>query len=328
MSCQTRPSSLHLVALSAIENKSSSLVRDQFFLVETRLAQSTIASQSPTKRKAGDDSLTELSDADDDHIDDDGDDDADGDQQVDAQDFAASKSKKRAAPQRKSKAPPAKKQRTTAPLKPPKPKPRRTKLKPANGHFDPTKLASDTKIAADNALFSTSPRHWPAPCYIAITDTLLNPSAALQSTAEDFLHSLSQNAGTAQAELINCILRACGCNDSVDADQVVDYDGVVDALDNFTEGLKQVTLSVSPTRHCSSLPRKTRPYIPSPPSFPHSNASVPPSPNSLNVSFSLQPNSAHSTPPISSQLYKHGSSPCPLPRYAPSAILPPSSPSK
>lgn len=73
-----------------------------------------------------------------------------------------------------------------------------------------------------------------------IVDALLNPTAALQSTAEDFLDSLSRNPGPAQAEIINCILRACGCNDSVDADQVVDYDGVVDVLDTFTEGLKQV----------------------------------------------------------------------------------------
>lgn len=68
----------------------------------------------------------------------------------------------------------------------------------------------------------------------------MNPSAALQSTAEDFLESLDQTPGPAQADLINLILRSCGCNDSVDADEVVDYDGVVDALDNFTEGLKQV----------------------------------------------------------------------------------------
>lgn len=68
----------------------------------------------------------------------------------------------------------------------------------------------------------------------------MNPAAALQSTAEDFLESLLRTPGPSQAELINCILRACGCNDSVDADEVVDYDGVVDALDNFTEGLKKV----------------------------------------------------------------------------------------
>lgn len=68
----------------------------------------------------------------------------------------------------------------------------------------------------------------------------MNPSAALQGTAEDFLESLEQNAGTAQAELINLILRSCGCNDSVNADEALDYDGVVEALDNFTEGLKKV----------------------------------------------------------------------------------------
>jgi cohesin complex subunit SA-1/2 len=68
----------------------------------------------------------------------------------------------------------------------------------------------------------------------------MNPAAALQSTTEDFLESLEHTPGAAQAELINLILRSCGCNDSVNADEVVDYDGVVDALDTFTEGLKQV----------------------------------------------------------------------------------------
>ncbi|KAI9463987.1 hypothetical protein BJY52DRAFT_1115027 [Lactarius psammicola] len=67
----------------------------------------------------------------------------------------------------------------------------------------------------------------------------MNPSAALQLTVEDFLESLKETPGAAQAELVNCILRACGCNDSVNQDEAVDYDGVVDALDNFTEALKQ-----------------------------------------------------------------------------------------
>jgi cohesin complex subunit SA-1/2 len=71
----------------------------------------------------------------------------------------------------------------------------------------------------------------------------MNPAAALQSTAEDFLESLEQSPGAAQAELINLILRSCGCNDSLDADKVLDYDGVVDALDTFTEGLKQASRS-------------------------------------------------------------------------------------
>ncbi len=73
-----------------------------------------------------------------------------------------------------------------------------------------------------------------------VPDAIMNPAAALQSTAEDFLESLTQTPGASQAELINCVLRICGCNHAVDADEVVDYDGVVDALDNITEALKQV----------------------------------------------------------------------------------------
>ena len=73
------------------------------------------------------------------------------------------------------------------------------------------------------------------------TDALVNPAVPLQSTAEDFIESLRQTPAAAQAELVNLILRCCGCNNSVDADSAIDYDGVVDALDNFTEGLKQVT---------------------------------------------------------------------------------------
>ena len=115
------------------------------------------ASQSPNKRKIvhEDDSLTELSDVDD-NVDDHAD--ADAEQEEDEEDFSAAKPKKRAAPPRKPKGPPpAKKQRTTkSTTAPPKPKQRRTKAKAVNGHFDPTKLAADTKIAADNALFSTS----------------------------------------------------------------------------------------------------------------------------------------------------------------------------
>ena len=51
---------------------------------------------------------------------------------------------------------------------------------------------------------------------------------------------LDHTLGPAQAELIGLILCACSCNDSVDADKVLDYDGIVDAPNNFTEGLKKV----------------------------------------------------------------------------------------
>lgn len=72
------------------------------------------------------------------------------------------------------------------------------------------------------------------------SDAIMNPASALQSSAEDFLESLQQSPGSALAELINLVLRSCGCNDSVDSDQAVDFDGIVSTLDDFTEALKQV----------------------------------------------------------------------------------------
>ncbi|KAH7929010.1 hypothetical protein BV22DRAFT_1003690 [Leucogyrophana mollusca] len=201
-------------------------------------------STSPNKRKRATqdhdgEELSELSELDDHEPDAEDEGNADEEEEPDAEEFRAPKPKaKSQATMRKGKAkanapPPAKKPRTTkasAPKAPKATKQRGRKTKAANGEFDAAKLTSDTKIEADNPLFNA----------------ILNPSAALQSTAEDFLESLSHSPGAAQAELINCVLRACGCNDSVDSDEVVDYDGVVDALDNFTEGLKQENSPIYP----------------------------------------------------------------------------------
>jgi cohesin complex subunit SA-1/2 len=71
----------------------------------------------------------------------------------------------------------------------------------------------------------------------------MNPNAALQSVVEDLLESFSQTPLAALADIINCILRCCGSNDSVDSDRAVDHDGIVDALDDFTEVLKEASLS-------------------------------------------------------------------------------------
>ncbi|KAL0946186.1 hypothetical protein HGRIS_012447 [Hohenbuehelia grisea] len=144
----------------------------------------------------------------------------------------ARKGKAKAAPKPKDQ-PATKKPRTTksATGKAPKASGRRgRKPKVANGAFDATQVTKDTKISDDNPLFNA----------------ILNPAAALQSTVEDFLESLKESPDAAQAELINLILRACGCNDSVNGDEVVDYDGVVDALDNFTELLKQDNSPIYP----------------------------------------------------------------------------------
>ncbi|KAG5641552.1 hypothetical protein DXG03_004787 [Asterophora parasitica] len=203
----------------------------------------TVSSQSSKGKRKRNDSDTEVEpadapDPDDDEgrLEDDADD-ADGEEE----EFRAPKPKKQA---KKSQARPPATPKVKGP--PPAKKPRVTKAaagkvaktttrrgrKPKEGEdaHDAAQVAKDTKIADDNPLFNA----------------VMNPSAALQSTAEDFLESLEHSPGAALAELINLILRACGCNDSVNSDEVVDFDGVVDALDNFTEGLKQDNSPVYP----------------------------------------------------------------------------------
>ncbi|KAF8153202.1 hypothetical protein B0H34DRAFT_800432 [Crassisporium funariophilum] len=104
------------------------------------------------------------------------------------------------------------------------------KLKEGEDAYDPDQVAKDTKISADNPLFNA----------------IMNPASPLQSSAEDFLESLQQSPGSALAELINLVLRSCGCNDSVDADGAADFDGIVSTLDDFTEFLKQENSPVYP----------------------------------------------------------------------------------
>lgn len=83
----------------------------------------------------------------------------------------------------------------------------------------------------------------PSDTHIYYSDAIVNSSANLQSTIEDFLESLSQSPEHSLAELINCILRCCGCSDTVNSDQVTDYDGIVDVLEDVTEALKNVSIS-------------------------------------------------------------------------------------
>ncbi|KAK0451767.1 hypothetical protein EV421DRAFT_2075799 [Armillaria borealis] len=162
----------------------------------------------------------------------DADEDADAGEEDATEEYHAPKPK----PARKTAKPAAKKPRTQ----------RGRKVKdPEDALFDPEQLAKDTKINSDNPLYNA----------------IMNPSAALQGTAEDFLESLQQHSGTALAELINLILRSCGCNDSVDEDQAVDYDGVVDALDHFTEGLKQESSPTYPLTSKNPIFKKFRTHL-------------------------------------------------------------------
>jgi len=143
---------------------------------------------------------------------------------------------------------------------------RKSKKAQTNGDAsNANKIPQDFKINTDNPLFSTCrhPSHSVFFTHTLVKDAIMNPSAALQLTVEDFLEALKETPGAAQAELVNCILRACGCNDSVNQDEAVDYDGVVDALDNFTEALKQVRrTTLVPLLLNISFLRMIRPYIP------------------------------------------------------------------
>ncbi|GAW03352.1 mitotic cohesin complex [Lentinula edodes] len=94
-----------------------------------------------------------------------------------------------------------------------------------NAPFDPASITKVTNISSDNPLFNA----------------ILNPNAALQGTVEDYLESLHQDENQALAELVNMILRCCACNDTIDGDTAVDYDGVVDRLDDMAEELKKIT---------------------------------------------------------------------------------------
>ncbi|KAJ3515607.1 hypothetical protein NLJ89_g1655 [Agrocybe chaxingu] len=145
---------------------------------------------------------------------------------------SARKTKAKSSPKTKS-APAAKKPRTEKAAIPKIPKvAARRGRRPKEGEdaYDPDQVAKDTKISSDNPLFNA----------------IMNPSSPLQSSAEDFLESLQQSPEAALAEFINLVLRSCGCNDSVDADHVVDFDGIVSALDDFTEVLKQENSPVYP----------------------------------------------------------------------------------
>ncbi|KAG8818564.1 hypothetical protein FRC17_010784 [Serendipita sp. 399] len=107
---------------------------------------------------------------------------------------------------------------------------------------DGAKLAKDAKISDDNRLFNL----------------ILSPTTALQDTVDDLLESLDNTPAQALAELVNCFLRTCGCNSSIDSDQVMDTDGVVDILDDFTEVLKGETMPAYPLSSKSPVFRKFR----------------------------------------------------------------------
>ncbi|TKY87817.1 hypothetical protein EX895_003398 [Sporisorium graminicola] len=72
-----------------------------------------------------------------------------------------------------------------------------------------------------------------------IFNAVKDANSALQSNAEDWVVAFSDHQGRAMAELVNFVIRACGCNGSVDENQVIDIDNVVDNLEELQEVFKK-----------------------------------------------------------------------------------------
>nr|WJN25059.1 sister chromatid cohesion subunit [Sporisorium sorghi] len=72
-----------------------------------------------------------------------------------------------------------------------------------------------------------------------IFNAVKDVNSALQSNAEDWVVAFSDHQGRALAELVNFVIRACGCNGSVDENQVTDIDNVVDNLEELQEVFKK-----------------------------------------------------------------------------------------
>ncbi|EPQ32336.1 uncharacterized protein PFL1_00532 [Pseudozyma flocculosa PF-1] len=79
-----------------------------------------------------------------------------------------------------------------------------------------------------------------------IFNAVKDPNSALQSTAEDWVVSFQNDEGKALAELTNFVIRTCGCNGSVDENQVVDIDNIVDTLEELQEVFKKQPLPSYP----------------------------------------------------------------------------------
>ncbi|GAA6029512.1 hypothetical protein JCM8097_003715 [Rhodosporidiobolus ruineniae] len=98
--------------------------------------------------------------------------------------------------------------------------------------------AKDFKIEGDNGLFNA----------------VKNPNTALQQTAEDWIEQYKEESGPAMAELVNFVLRCCGCNAAIDEHQAEDENGIVENLKDIVDEFKQES------NHAYPLISKSKPY--------------------------------------------------------------------
>ncbi|CAO1636551.1 unnamed protein product [Parajaminaea phylloscopi] len=81
---------------------------------------------------------------------------------------------------------------------------------------------------------------------VPVFNAVKNPETALQTTAEDWVVAYQSEPGPASAEMINFILRSCGCNSNVDESTVMDLDNVVDTIEQVQEEFKAAPIASYP----------------------------------------------------------------------------------
>ncbi|BGP22583.1 cohesin complex subunit SA-1/2 [Rhodotorula toruloides] len=100
----------------------------------------------------------------------------------------------------------------------------------------------DFKVEDDNGLFN------------AVKD----PNTALKTVVEDWIESYKEDSGPAMAELVNFILRCCGCNSTIDEHQAEDENGIVENLKDIVDEFKQETNMAHPLISKSKTYKKFR----------------------------------------------------------------------
>lgn len=81
---------------------------------------------------------------------------------------------------------------------------------------------------------------------VPLFNAIKNPDNALQTTAEDWVVAYQSEPGPALTELINFIIRCCGCNASVDETLVRDLDNVVDSAQDIQDEFKETSIPSYP----------------------------------------------------------------------------------
>jgi cohesin complex subunit SA-1/2 len=74
---------------------------------------------------------------------------------------------------------------------------------------------------------------------INLFNSLKNSEVAVQAVVDDWVVEYQSEPGPALVELINFVIRCCGCNSTVDEAAVMDLDNVVDALEQVQEQFKK-----------------------------------------------------------------------------------------